>query len=257
LRVEEAARRSGLSVDTLRFYQKRGLLPHPRREGRIAWYGPDHLERLDRIRELRAEGLTLAVIGRIVRGELDPADLPLATEVAHASAAGAGPERLLTKSQLVERSGVPVELIDSAIQDRLLVPWLSDGEPQFTEGDVSAVRAALAVLGTGVPLPDLLEIARHHDEAARQTAEAAVRLFDTHIRQALRSTGLDPEERAERLVQAFHTLLPAVTALVAHHFRRVLLATAQDHIEEVGDPEELSAAQAEASAMAKATSEAP
>jgi hypothetical protein len=37
IRVEEVARRAAVSVDTIRFYQKRGLLPPPRRAGRIAW----------------------------------------------------------------------------------------------------------------------------------------------------------------------------------------------------------------------------
>jgi hypothetical protein len=42
-------------------------------------------------------------------------------------------------------------------------------------------------------------------------------------------------------------LLPSVTALVAHHFRRVLLEVAQEHLESVGDSAELVAANAEAS----------
>ncbi len=49
LRVEELARRADVSVDTIRFYQKRRLLPPPRRDGRIAWYGVGHVERLARI----------------------------------------------------------------------------------------------------------------------------------------------------------------------------------------------------------------
>ena len=65
LRVEELAERADVSVDTIRFYQKRRLLAPPEREGRVAWYGSDHLERLARIRELRSEGLTLALIGRV------------------------------------------------------------------------------------------------------------------------------------------------------------------------------------------------
>jgi hypothetical protein len=32
-----------------------------------------------------------------------------------------------------------------------------------------------------------------------------------------------------------------VTALVAHHFRRVLLEVAQEHLEQVGEPAELAA----------------
>ncbi|HEV7525836.1 MAG TPA: MerR family DNA-binding transcriptional regulator, partial [Acidimicrobiia bacterium] len=38
-RVEDLARIADLSVDTIRFYQKRRLLPPPERSGRIAWYG--------------------------------------------------------------------------------------------------------------------------------------------------------------------------------------------------------------------------
>ena len=34
------------------------------------------------------------------------------------------------------------------------------------------------------------------------------------------------------MVEAFGELLPAVTQLVSHHFRRVLLETAEEHIEE-------------------------
>jgi hypothetical protein len=33
------------------------------------------------------------------------------------------------------------------------------------------------------------------------------------------------------MVEAFQELLPAVTLLVSHHFRRVLLEVAEEHIE--------------------------
>ena len=45
-RVEDLAGRADVSVDTIRFYQKRRLLAPPLREGRVAWYGTEHLERL-------------------------------------------------------------------------------------------------------------------------------------------------------------------------------------------------------------------
>ena len=53
-RVEELARAAGVPVDTLRFYQARGLLPAPRRRGRVAVYDEDHGARLRRIRERRS-----------------------------------------------------------------------------------------------------------------------------------------------------------------------------------------------------------
>ena len=69
LRIEELAARSGVRIDTIRFYQGRGLLPAPRREGRIALYGDAHLARLRRIRELLADGLSLNLIRRVLEAE--------------------------------------------------------------------------------------------------------------------------------------------------------------------------------------------
>ncbi|MFD6811575.1 MerR family DNA-binding transcriptional regulator, partial [Streptomyces anthocyanicus] len=37
-RMTELAEAAGITVRTLRFYRERGLIPPPRREGRIAWY---------------------------------------------------------------------------------------------------------------------------------------------------------------------------------------------------------------------------
>jgi DNA-binding transcriptional MerR regulator len=232
LRVEELGRLLGLSVDTIRFYQKRGLLEPPQREGRIAWYGPEHAERLERIKELQAGGLTLAVIGRVLGGELDDTDLPLAAVVARARVdQDEGHRTLLTLEELAERSGVPPELIDVVVRERLLVPRSVEGVQYFTDADVGVVQAGLALMSAGIPLSELMELARRHDRATRDIAETAVELFDVHVRRPLKRADLPPSERADSLVRTFDKLLSAVTSLVAHHFRHVLLEIAQDRLE--------------------------
>ena len=62
LSVEQLATRVGMSVRTVRFYAGRGLIPPPRREGRNGFYGPDHIARLELVRELQAHGFTLSAI---------------------------------------------------------------------------------------------------------------------------------------------------------------------------------------------------
>ncbi len=245
LRVEELAGRADVSVDTIRFYQKRRLLPPPERRGRIAWYGPEHVERLARIRDLQRRGFSLAVIRRIVTGELDRADEPLAAAVVGADDDSAT-EEFLTLDELASRSGVPPALIESIVREGLLVPRRHEGDARFTTADVDIVGAGLRLLETGLPMPELLSLARRHHEATRETAEGAVAMFDTYVREPLRDADVSDDERAERLVEAFRVLLPSVTALVAHHFRRVLLEVAQEHLEAVGEPAELEAATAEA-----------
>jgi DNA-binding transcriptional MerR regulator len=246
LRVEELASRADVSVDTIRFYQKRRLLPPPERRGRIAWYGPEHVERLSRIKDLQRRGFSLAVIRRIVTGELDRADEPLAAAVVGAVEDESGAEEFLTLDELAARSGVPQALIESIVREGLLVPRRHEGDARFTTADVDIVATGLRLLETGLPMPELLALARRHHEVTRETAEGAVAMFDTYVREPLRAADLPDDERAERLVEAFRVLPPSVTALVAHHFRRVLLEVAQEHLESVGEPAELEAANAEA-----------
>ena len=104
MRVEELALTAEVSVDTIRYYQKQRLLPPPGRDGRLAFYGDEHLARIARVKELQRRGFTLAVIRRFLAGELDPADEPLAAAVAGAE--GADEERFGIE-ELANRVGVP------------------------------------------------------------------------------------------------------------------------------------------------------
>jgi DNA-binding transcriptional MerR regulator len=243
-RVEDLARRADLSVDTIRFYQKRRLLPPPERQGRVAWYGPEHVERLARIRELQADGLPLALIGRVLGGELDATDAPLAAAVAAADTDAR--DEFMTLPELAEQTGIPSDLLDVIVREGLLIPRVQDGEARYTAADVAIVRQGLALVEQGFPLPALLALARAHHEGTREIAERAVALFDDYVRHPLRESDLPDTEKAERLVEAFRVLLPAVNSLVAHHFRRVLLTVAQEHLERVGEHHEIAAANEEA-----------
>ena len=243
-RVEELALAAEVSVDTVRYYQKQRLLPPPERNGRLAWYGDDHLERIGRIKELQRRGFSLAVIRRFLDGELDPADERLAAAVVEAGTEGE--EELFPLEELAARTQVPAPMLEAIVRDGLIVPRRREGELLFSKADVAVVGAGLRMLETGLPLPELLALARRHHAATREFAQEAIELFDTYVRQPLRAAGLPEPDRAERLVEAFRFLMPAVTDLAAHHFRRVLLQVAQEHFESVGDLAELTEAPAAA-----------
>jgi hypothetical protein len=83
----------------------------------------------------------------------------------------------------------------------------------------------------------------------RGVAERAVELFDDHVRKPIRDSSPGDDVAAEQLVAAFRELLPAVTTLVSHHFRRVLLEVAEAHIGKVGGAAEVEATRAEARLM--------
>lgn len=233
-RVEQLAAACDVSVDTVRFYQAKGLLPPPRRSGRIALYDKEHAERIRRIRSLQKKGLTLQAIERVVAGRLGRADQDLAAAVASAQAEGDADE-MITLDELAERSGVPAPLLASIEREGLPIGRQVDGETRYAASDVELVRTGLRLLSAGLPLGELISLARAQNDATRSIAEDAVRLFDEYVRTPIKRSASSDEDAAEKLVQAFGELLPAVTALVAHHFRRVLLQVAEEHFEKSGE----------------------
>jgi len=280
MRVEQLSAQAEVSVDTIRYYQSKGLLDPPRREGRIAWYNDEHLARLNRIRELQTRGFTLATIARLVSGELDAADeallgqlsgLPPTTATPEGStrtgegttfATGSGqggkgqdgdPEPTYSLTELAEETGMPLALLKAIEAEGLLIPTRMAGEERYTPEDIAASRAGLLLLEWGIPMSDLLDLARRHNEATEAVARQAVELFARHVREPLR-LGARPEPLAhpadastaattgdpavDGLLQAYAELLPAVNTLVGHHFTRTLVKVALDHVEQVGSDEE-------------------
>lgn len=224
-RVEALARAAGLSVDTIRFYQAKGLLPPPQRAGRTAVYSAEHLARLRRIRKLQGEGVPLAVIRRL----LEPArrsDAALARALAEESGT-----RRLTRPELAAQAGVPEALIQAVERAGIVEPLAGANEATFAAADVELAQQALRLLQEGLPLTELLAIAIHHADNVREVVDRAIELFDRHVRRK-RDGG---ERDASEVVDAFHRLMPAVTALVAHHFHRTLVARALARLEETGD----------------------
>jgi DNA-binding transcriptional MerR regulator len=230
--VEQLAAACGISVDTVRYYQSLGLLPPPDREGRVAWYGAEHAARIRDVRALQKRGLTLAAVKRVVQGELGRADADLAAAVA-AERGASDAEELLTLKEFANRSGVPASLIQAVEREGVPFGRRVRGEDRYTSADIEIVRVALRLLEFGLPLNDLLALAREANTSMRGLADRAVELFDEHVRKPIRDTAASDDVAAEQMVEAFRELLPAVTQLVSHHFRRVLLEAAEAHVEGV------------------------
>ena|ERR1700730_2656663 len=60
LQIGEVAKRSGVSVDTLRYYEKVRLLPRPKRSsGGFRLFAPEHIERVRFIKQAQELGFSL------------------------------------------------------------------------------------------------------------------------------------------------------------------------------------------------------
>jgi DNA-binding transcriptional MerR regulator len=67
LKIGELARQTGLSIKTIRYYERRGLLEQPpRTEGGYRLYGPEEVARLRFVQRAKLLGLTLEEIRELV-----------------------------------------------------------------------------------------------------------------------------------------------------------------------------------------------
>lgn len=64
--IGSLAQEGGVGVETIRYYQRRGLLQTPRRGDGIRRYGIDDLRRLRFIRTAQAAGFTLEQVGELL-----------------------------------------------------------------------------------------------------------------------------------------------------------------------------------------------
>ena len=240
LRVAELAEAAGVGVDTVRFYQSRGLIPPPERRGRFAIYSSEHLERIRRIRSLLDSGFSLAQIRRLLDDEASsPGERPAGSRrsgrgAAGRSSGGASEADLgllealaqttvgvgtVTRAELAAETGVPEALIAAAVQARLIQPLEIRGEERFPRSDLEMVVAGLEILGMGLPLDRLLELAALHAANVDALAEQAIDLFDDHVRKPR-------GEEDDGVRRAFERLLPRATQIVALHFQRTIVARA-------------------------------
>ncbi len=216
-RVDEIAREVGISVGTLRYYQSKRLIDRPVRDGRHALYDDSHLDRLRRIRELADDGLSLAIIERVLSDDRD-------SGVAAEAARRLGSEtRRLTLGELATETGVPEALLVSAEAAGLLNPTNDPHGPSYSSTDAALIRAGLELLGHGIPFDELMSLAVDYANKTDEIAERAIDLFDDHVR---KSADDDPRH----VVVAFDELLPVVTRVVALQFQRALLTKSRSRL---------------------------
>ena len=66
LTIGKLAAAADVGVETVRFYQRRGLLATPKRFGGVRRYGAEDVRRLRFIRQAQAAGFTLEEIGKLL-----------------------------------------------------------------------------------------------------------------------------------------------------------------------------------------------
>ncbi|MFG2501445.1 MerR family transcriptional regulator [Streptomyces sp. NPDC048441] len=171
--MEELAKAAGITVRTVRFYRERGLIPPPRREGRIAWYDDHHLARLRTIAALLDRGHTLSGIA----------------ELAEAFENGRDVGELLGIGEPTEETPVrltPEELADhfagevtpENLAAAMDLGYLGTDGEEIVHVSRRLLDVSSALVREGIPLAAVLEAGQR----VREHADALAELFITTIR---------------------------------------------------------------------------
>lgn len=100
LKIGQVAKRSGLSVEAIRYYEQRGLLPPPQRSpAGYRLYGPTTLTRLQFIQRAKGLGFSLDEVSELLALQLQP-----------------GRERSAVKSLVEEKVALVQRKLDELLQ---------------------------------------------------------------------------------------------------------------------------------------------
>lgn len=227
--VDDLARKAEVSVDTIRYYQREGLLPPARRSGRRKLYGTDHLQRLEEIKDLQARRFSLAAIRELL--ESDRAGV-------FAGMFGDETTQAYEWRELVERSGVDPGLADQLRGRGALRDPGEQGRDAYDGADLRMLRAVGRMERAEVPREVVLELVaiyvRHFASMQRETLE----LFTG--RGAFRLEGDALDEFQQRVADAIPTLMPAADQILDYVHRRTLQRLALEALAESRTREEAS-----------------
>src|SRR5438309_8364375 len=209
-RIDDLAHRARVSVDTIRFYQREGLLPPARRRGRLTVFGPDHLLRLEQIRDLQSRQFNLAAI----RTLLDENRLGLIGTLFPSG------EGSYTRDELAKESGLPPELVDRLHEVGLLADPGREARPAYDNSDLGVLSAVRSMLELGMPEPVVLFLARLYVNQFSAMEDDVLAVFSGRGGVAWPES----ERRAftEQVPELIATLLPLVQHLLDYVHQRTV-----------------------------------
>lgn len=221
LKISELARRSGVSVGTIRFYIREGLLPRPtvKTSRNMAYYDESFVSRIRLVRRLQEERrLPLSMIRSIVSGgdedhDAVPSLVELEAKAAAALEAEEGGEAT-GERELIERTGISRDDLEELRALELITAQGSARAPRYAAVDVAIVEAVARARALGLtrelfPTSDLEVYVR----ALRALVAEEVSLF------AKRTRGRELPLPPERLLEAAVNLMGELV----RHLRKKLI----------------------------------
>ncbi len=196
-RMDELAAAAGITVRTVRFYRERGLIPPPRREGRIAWYDDHHLARLRTIAALLERGHTLQGIAELAEAFEKGRDV---AELLGIDGPSEETPVRLTPEELADRFAgqVTPENLAAAME----LGYLGTDGDDIVHISNRLLDASAALVRKGIPLASVMEAGQRIREHADALAELFLAFTVEHAAEHPEVTADELRPLAKSVVEA-------------------------------------------------------
>jgi DNA-binding transcriptional MerR regulator len=215
LTVDELARHAGLPTRTIREYQTLGLLPPPRRQGRIALYRTAHLRRLALIARLQDRGYSLAGIRDLLASWSEGHEL---TDIL-----GVEPDELVhvdepgAPASLDELTRLLPALVPGRLDDLLAVGLIDAcGPDRYCIPSPSLLQLTIDALAAGYRPQQVLELLAAVHDAATTVSTATAKLLKRP------PTGLGADDLAQLAVRGRGLLAHGTGRMAIYELGRLL-----------------------------------
>jgi DNA-binding transcriptional MerR regulator len=180
-RVADLARAANTTVRNVRVYQDRGLLPPPRRQGRIGLYNDQHLARLRLIGRLLARGYTFATIGELFGAWNEGRDLADTLGLREALTAPWTEEEpiRLSRTEVTKRFGMPFS--DETAERAVELGILLRDRGSFVVPSPSLFDAGAELAAAGVPIDVVLDLAGALQSDMTRVAQRFIAVMLDHV----------------------------------------------------------------------------
>jgi DNA-binding transcriptional MerR regulator len=216
LTIDQLAHRTGMSARNIRAHQSRGLLAPPTLRGRTGYYGTEHVARVELIQKLQDDGLSLALIQRLLRVAGDSTDsLARLSDVLHAPFGSEQP-RVVATEELERRFHTQSRQVRATLEELGFLRRVGNG--QMEEVTPMAFRGGEVFADLGVPAEDLVVVAAELRKQLDTVATTCLRLFVDYVWRPCDEAG-DQEEGIDQVLQAVERLRPLASAAVGSLFQ--------------------------------------
>ncbi len=216
-RIDELAQEAGLTVDTIRYYAREGLLAAPERAGRHKVYGREHRDRLSRIKELQQQRFSLAAIRAILN-----ADRPGLEELF------AGTGHTYSLEEITARAAVDRSLVRRLVDVGLLVRPEELGREGYDDNDLALLRAVSELREIGMTEEILVALGGIYVRHFRALQA------DVHTMLGGNGLAMAPDELAavqQRLTASSARMIPAVDRVLNYVHQRMVQRLTLDAVE--------------------------